>query len=72
MYNYRYDMMGAYFDYNIRKHPQEDLSDRGLYWTKCEPFSIADCWIFRFEKPIENPPSYLTRINDDFKFSDEK
>ena len=72
MYHYRYDVIAADIDYGIKKHPQQDLIDRGLHWTKAEPFSIADCWIFRFEKPIENPPFYLARIRDDFKFSDEK
>lgn len=72
MYNYRYDLYEADVDYKINKHPQQDLIDRGFTWIKSEPFSIADCWIFRFEKPIENPPPYLVRIRDDFKFSDER
>lgn len=72
MYHYHYDVIAADIDYGIKKHPQQDLTDRRLHWTKAEPFIIADCWIFRFEKPIENPPPYLTRIKDDFKFSDEK
>jgi len=72
MYHYRYDLIGADIDYNIKKHPQQDLMDRKLQWIKAEPFSIADCWIFRFKEVIENPPPYLIRINDDFKFSDEK
>ena len=72
MYNYRYDLIGAYIDYHIHKHPQDDLNDKGLKWIKCEPFSIADCWIFRFDKPIESCPPYLTRISDNFKFSDER
>ena len=72
MYNYRYELYNADIDYKINKHPQQDLIDRGLIWIKSEPFSIADCWIFRFEKPINNPPPYLVRINDNVKFSDEK
>ena len=72
MYHYRYDVISADIDYHISKHPQQDLKDRGYKWTKSEPFPIADCWIFRFEKELIDPPKYLTRISDAFSFSDEK
>lgn len=72
MYNYRYDLIGADLDYNIKKHPQQDLIDRGYKWIKCEPCSIADCWFFRFENELNNCPQYLERISDKFTFSDEK
>ena len=71
MYHYRYSILEADLDYNIKKHPQQDLLDRGLNYIKSEPFSIADCWIFRFNHILDNPPPYLIRISDDFKFSDE-
>lgn len=72
MFHYRYDVIGADLDYNIHKYPQQDLEDRGYKWIKSEPFSIADCWIFRFQNELKNPPKYLQRISDDFKFSDER
>lgn len=72
MFNYRYDMLSAYLDHHIKKHPEQDLKDRGYKWIACEPFSIADCWIFRFENEIKDAPSYLVRISDDFKFSGER
>lgn len=72
MYNYRYDLISADIDYHIKKHPQQDLIDRGYKWIKCEPFSIADCWIFRFDKELNNPPPYLARVSDNFRFSNER
>ena len=71
MYNYRYDCMSAELEYNIEKHPQQDLIDRDLNYIKSEPFPIIDCWIFRFDHILDNPPPYLIRISDNFKFSDE-
>jgi hypothetical protein len=71
MVHYRYDMIGAYVDHHIKKHPEQDMIDRGFNWIKCEPFSIADCWIFRFDSELNNSPDYLVRISDDFKFSGE-
>ena len=31
MYHYRYDVIAADIDYGIKKHPQQDLIDRGLH-----------------------------------------
>ena len=56
----------------LLKDVSDALEDRGYKWVKSEPFSIADCWIFRFQNKLENPPKYLQRISDDFKFSDER
>lgn len=72
MFNYRYDLISADLDYKIHKHPQQDLLDRNLQWIKCEPCSVADCWFFRFNTAIENPPPYLTRISDNWRFADER
>lgn len=72
MCHYRYDLISADIDWGVRVHPQQDLKDRGYSWIASEPFAIADCWIFRFDKELDNPPGYLTRISDDFRFSWEE
>lgn len=72
MIHYRYDVICAAVDHHINKHPQVDLKDRGYSWLASEPFSIFDCWIFRFDKELDNPPEYLDRISDDFQFSWER
>ena len=70
-YDYRYDLISADIDYGVRIHPQQDLTDRGYKWIKSEPCSIADCWFFRFEEELDNPPAYLQKLSNGFKFADE-
>ena len=72
MCHYRYSMMTANLDCGVKSHPLKVMANLGYKWTKCEPFPIADCWIFRFDEEIKNPPPYLIRIADDFKFSGEE
>lgn len=71
MKHYRYDIIGAYLDYHIQERPQEQMKNLGLKVIKSEPFPIGDCWWFRTENELSNLPGYLSKMPDDFKFSDE-
>ena len=71
MKHYRYDIIGADLDAGIKEHPQSQMKNLGFKLIKSEPVPIADCWWFRVENEIENIPSYLTLMPDDFKFSGE-
>lgn len=71
MKNYRYDVIGAHYD-GVSEHPQRQMKNLGYKIIKSEPVSIADCWWFRVENEIDNIPSYLYQMGDDFKFSDER
>ena len=71
MKHYRYDMIGAYREAGVEEHPQEDMKNLGFKVIKSEPVPIADCWWFRVENEIDNLPSYLYPMRDDFKFSNE-
>lgn len=71
MYHYRYDCIDAGINYHVKKHPQQDLIDRNMSWVKSEPFSIADCWIFRFDHKLDDAPPYMRYIGEGFRFSDE-
>ena len=74
MKNYRYEILGAHYNYGIETHPHEQMIKLGFHVIKGEPVPIADCWIFRVdnENEIENIPGYLKEINDDFKFAGEE
>ena len=70
--NYRYCIITADLDCGVRDHPQKVMRESGYTVIKAEPCSIADCWWFRVDHEIENPPPFLTKMSDDFKFSDER
>jgi hypothetical protein len=70
-YNYRYDVIGAYFD-GVKEHPQTQMKKLGYEIIKSEPVLIADCWWFRVSNKIKNTPIYLSKMGNDFKFSDER
>lgn len=71
MKNYRYDMIGAYYD-GVKEHPQVQMKNLGYKVIESEPVPIGDCWWFRVENSIKNTPSYLHLMRDDFKFSYER
>ena len=70
MKNYRYDLISAYLD-EVKEHPQAVMEKLGKI-IKCESCPIADCWVFRVEKEINSLPSFLSELDDDFKFTDER
>lgn len=70
MKNYRYDLISACHQ-GIEEHPQRQMKNLGFEVVKFECFSFADCWMFRTTNEIENIPVYLTKLDDDAKFSDE-
>lgn len=43
----------------------------GFKVIKSEPFPIGDCWWFRTKNELSDLPGYLSKMSDDFKFSDE-
>lgn len=71
MKHYKYDLIGASLDAGVKEHPQIDMRNLGYKVIKSEPVSVADCWWFRVENEIDDTPSYLSPMGDDFKFSDE-
>ena len=71
MKNYRYDMIGATYYYDIINHPQTQMKSLGYEVIKSEPVLAEDCWWFRVSNEIENVPEYLHLMSDDFKFTDE-
>ena len=71
MQHYRYDLRLA-FDSGVREHPQKQMKKLGYDVIKSEPVSIADCWCFRVKPRITDTPCYLTPMDNDFKFSDER
>ena len=70
--NYWYDLIGADLNYGINEHPQRQMRKLGFHFIKSEPVSIADCWWFRVDEEPNIIPGYITRLGDDFKFSDER
>ena len=70
MKHYRYDLISAYLD-EVKEHPQAVMEKLGKI-IKCESCPIADCWVFRVEKEINSLPSFLSELDDDFKFTDER
>ena len=71
MKHYRYDVLGADFDYHIKAHPQDQMELLGFDVVKSEPFPIGDFWFFRVKHKIHELPDYLHELPDDFKFPDE-
>lgn len=71
MQHYRYDVQLA-FDSGVSEHPQKQMKKLGYDVIKSEPVSIADCWWFRVKSRITDTPCYLTPMDNDFKFSDER
>ena len=69
--NYRYDVISACHQ-GISKHPERQMEILGFECVKSEPCPIADCWFFRTTNEIENTPDYITKLDDDFKFADER
>jgi hypothetical protein len=70
MKNYRYDLISAYLD-GVKVHPKTVMGKLGKV-IKYESCPIADCWAFRMEKEINPLPSFLSELDDDFKFTDER
>lgn len=70
MKHYRYDLISAYLD-EVKENPQAVMEKLGKI-IKCESCPIADCWVFRMEKEINPLPSFLSELDDDFKFTDER
>ena len=71
MYNYRYYYLDAY-QQGVSEHASKQMRILGYKVVKSEPCPIADCWFFRTTNEIENTPDYITRLDDDFKFADER
>lgn len=69
--NYRYDVISACHQ-GISNHPKRQMKILGYEVVKSEPCPIADCWFFRTTNEIENPPDYITKLDDDFKFAEER
>lgn len=70
MKNYRYDLISTYLD-GVKEHPQAVMEKFGKI-IKCEYCPIADCLVFRMEKEINPLPNFLSELDDDFKFTDER
>ena len=71
MINYRYDMQIAY-DKGVREHPQVHMGKLGYKVIKSEPVAVGNCWWFRVEDRRRGfTPSYLSKLPENFKFSDE-
>lgn len=71
MKNYRYCLITAAVYCGVREHPQVQMKKLGAKIIKAEPIPVADCWIFGIAEEIENPPQYLTPLDDNIKFWSE-
>lgn len=72
MKHYRYDVIGACLEARVKEHPLDNMKNLGYKVIKAEPVMIMDCWWFRVENEIDDIPSYLYPMRDDFKFPDER
>lgn len=70
--HYRYDVIGADLDYGVNGHPQKVMKELGYNIVRSMPFPIADCWIFRVSNHVDPIEPYLTRLDDNFEFFDER
>jgi hypothetical protein len=57
----RYELIGAYQS-GIRKHPAEDMKDRGFIITYYEGVPMADCIIMMLEGDKKNLPDYVVTV----------
>lgn len=58
MIKIRYDMIGA-ANSGVKIHPQEDMENRNITYSKAEAYSIADCWVFWDCKYTGELPAYM-------------
>ena len=72
MKNYKYDMICATYHNDVINHPQTQMKALGFDVIKHESVLSEDCWLFRVSNNIDNVPSYLRQLEDDFRFSDEQ
>lgn len=58
---YRFDMITAYREGETR-HPQIAIFAIAPAARAFVPCGPGDCWLFETDKPIANPPSWVTEI----------
>lgn len=62
----RYDTIGAFID-GVKKHPQQDMKDRGFIINRAEAIPIGDAWVFEVVDNNIALPKYIS-LQDGFAF----